>query len=346
MNTISPFSTNLASFFHLCSPLLGVQQMASISHHQINFLSMIQREQQRLQALKQLQTLYTPQYLQNTANKYYNNHFPSSISPNSEIMSPNSITIKDNYLNLKIKSSQSEFNTCIALRNQDVILQLKIQISNMLDFFIDKFEKVSLHEIAQQRSFYSFNPSLQILFDKLVKKYESSRKSREDMIRSVVRRALKFLKDSYKAKFNLTSRAASMKICKTYFNQEEMKLNQIDFEDENQVLSFLLPYRKDSRNKTPNTRFITEIFASEEFCHDYMGYLETYDLAFEKDNNHKIAKFCDFLVKCVEHNTIDQVQNYKRLPWLKTWQETTKVIAFELLDKRHLKNFNQKQIKS
>jgi len=324
---------------------------------QTNAIAAIQREQEYLQYLKQMQILKLQNQIQSsyTASQYQQNALCYSSFQHSPVETPkfanydlnNAKSIffaphKETYSpqTYSLNSGRSlEINIQLE-QKQDPALELKNQISYMLDFFVNKFETVSQEEVSEQRSLYASHPVLLKLFDKLTQRYSASGRSREDMIRSVLRGALRFLKDSYRTKFHLTAKAASIKLCEKYFKPDDM--GDINFDDEDQVLSFLLPYKKNSRNKTPNTKFITEIFASDEFCQDYKSYLESFDVAFKEDNSKKIARFHEFLLKCVEDNAIEKVQNYKRLPWLKVWQEATKVVALELLDKKLMTSFNRK----
>jgi len=321
--------------------------LASPFPYEIRYLSAIQRGQPSLHLLKQMQILKLQAEIQNS---YMSQHFQNAVCysykyPQNSI-GANFVKIPESLIMAPIKETSTSHTFThsddFPLDLQDSVQQLKSQIDNMLQFFVTKFEKIPQEEISPERSQYASHPTLLKLFDKLVHRYSASGKSREDMTRSVLRGALKFLKNTYRTKFNLTSKAASIKLCQKYFKPEDMESNAIDFDDEDQVLNFLLPYKKNSRNKTPNTRFITEIFASEEFCQDYTQYLESYDTAFDKDNHNKLRRFSEFLLKCVQDDAIEKVQTYKRLPWLKVWQEAAKVIALELLDKNLLDSFNHK----
>jgi len=319
MNTLPAFSARFP---------VNLEMMNPFYQQKINYLSAMQREQQRLQLLKQIQEIHFHKQIQNfyAAQQQNLQHY----------------YLKQN-LSTASYSEKGVTSPISPLEQQQIRLQgssLKAQITNMMDFFINKFDRVPQEEVSQQRALYSSNPTLLKLFDKLVQRYSASGKSREDMIRSVLRGALKFLKDSYRTKFHLTSKAASIKLCEKYFKPDDM--SNVNFDDEDQVLSFLLPYKKNSRNKTPNTKFITEIFASEEFRQDYTEYLESYDETFQEDNQKKVARFNEFLLKCAEDDAIERVQNYKRLPWLKAWQEATKIIALELLDKKLQYSLNKK----
>jgi len=334
MNTLPLLSTHhpASSFgLNLANPLI---------QYKVNYFSAIQREQANLQLLKQMQEMHYQKQLQS----FYAVQQQLQSSVNSYCKQ--SLTNRENELTSSQSVSQGLLSNsslkASPIDQSDSPVLLKVCISKMLHFFVTKFDKVSKEEVSQEKAKYASHPVLLKLFDKLAQRYSASGKSREDMIRSLLRGALRFLKDTYRIKFHLTSKAASIKLCQKYFKPKGMENSNIDFEDEDQVLSFLLPYKKNSRNKTPNTRFITEIFASEEFCQDYMGYISSYDAEFEKDNNTKLSRFSEFLLKCVENNTIEKVQNYKRLPWLKTWQEATKIVALELLDKKLQNSLNKK----
>ncbi len=158
------------------------------------------------------------------------------------------------------------------------------------------------------------------------------------MVRFVFRKAITFLRDSLREKDKLTAKAASVALCQRYFNLNSEDLaQQIDIQDEDQILAFLLPYKKNSRNKTANSSFITEMFTSEVFHQDYLAYLGDLDHILNDDNQKKIDKFVDFLESCANNNTLHKIKNYKRIPWLEAWFESTKSIAHELLNTSFLK---------
>jgi len=215
---------------------------------------------------------------------------------------------------------------------------LKTQILHLLSSILKNYTKVSKEELLQQRSQYAHSPLLQAMFDLIIQKYSSSSKCREDMVRFVFRKAITFLRDSLREKDKLTAKAASVALCQRYFNLNSEELaQQIDIQDEDQILAFLLPYKKNSRNKTANSSFITEMFTSEVFHQDYLAYLENLDHILNDDNQKKMDKFVDFLESCANNNTLHKVKNYKRIPWLEAWFESTKSIAHELLTATFLK---------
>lgn len=215
---------------------------------------------------------------------------------------------------------------------------LKTQILHLLSSVLKNYKKVSKDELLRLRSQYAYSPVLQTIFDLVLQKYSSSSKCREDMMRFVFRKAISYLRDSLREKDKLSAKAASLALCQKYFNLNSQDLaEQIDIQDEDQILAFLLPYKKNSRNKTANSSFITEMFTSEVFQQDYVAYLENLDQILNDDNQKKIEKFVDFLEECATKNTLHKVKNYKRLPWLEAWLDSTKSIAHELLNTTLLK---------
>ena len=213
-------------------------------------------------------------------------------------------------------------------------LTLKGQIASMVKFALKEFGKGKTEQIEAKRNFYANNKILLSLFDTLVDKYASAAKCREDMVRFVLRKAISSLRDSLRAKENITSKAASVALCKKYFKADTFEQTKKEFgvDDEEDLLNFRLPYKKNSRNKTANSQFMTEIFSSPAFYKDYLEYLNNFEHILEHDNKKKLDKFVEFLEDCVNRNAIHEVKKYKRLPWLDQWLETTQVIAHELLD--------------
>ena len=210
---------------------------------------------------------------------------------------------------------------------------IKNQLNQMLDLFINSCGKE--HEegkIATYRALYSSDEALLSIFDGLLRKYRSCAKNREDMVRFVLRRAMISLRDSVRGKCGLSAKGASLALCRKYFSSrlQELTEHNIDLDDEDQVLNFLLPYKKNSRNKTANSTFLAEVFASEAFYEDYLQFLETIDDTLEADNKKRSKKLIDFLAVCAEEGNFARIKSFKRLPWLKSWLVSVKDIAHEL----------------
>lgn len=233
-------------------------------------------------------------------------------------------------------------------------------IVEMLEFFITKFDKTNDKEIKGKRGQYAYNAPYLRLFDSLKEKYTSTRKSREDLMRFTLRKAMTYLRDNTRDKLGLTAKAASIELCKRYFEVDKDEVDEklvagVNLENDGELMTLLLPYKKNSRNKTANSRFIREIFASEAFCQDYAMYLEGLEGILEAENQKKIDKFVGFLEACVRENSFNKIKQFKRVPWLQVWLENTKTIAQELAetwkpsqekatitDFKKLKNYNYK----
>jgi len=72
--------------------------------------------------------------------------------------------------------------------------------------------------------------------------------------------------------------------------------------------------RKNSKNKTMNNNFISEIFSSEQFCQDYQKYLENFSSILQADNTKKINKLVAFIEECLTKNAVHvQAVNRKNL---------------------------------
>ena len=318
--------------------------------HSINIQAFLMRD--RLESLQQYRNFQA--YHQQRLNEAYSYHHLLKVQLSKEICTFDTpLNVKEEHTQSQVselsmtqqqipcKAEECEFKTLSTTdthnseRSQEVDeSDLKTQITNMVQFLHTQFGKASKEEIQQHRKLYTNSShNLIELFDNLTEKYLSAGKCREDMIRFVIRKAIGWLRDSLRDKNNLSSKAASMALCRKYFQTQidHIRGKNVAMYDQEEVMSFLLPYKKNSRNRTANSCFITEIFASEAFHEDYIEFLGSFDEILEADNAKKNEKLISFLVKCVEEKCIHKVKTFKRLPWLKTWLESTKVLAYELL---------------
>jgi len=221
--------------------------------------------------------------------------------------------------------------------------KLRADVVQMLNLFLKDFGKVDNYEVAYQRVRYSHNKVLLQVFDCLSEKYTLSSKGRDDMIRFILRRAISSMRDNLRNKNKISAKDASMELCKKYFGPAAGKNpDQGKLENEDEFLNFLLPYKKNSKNKTVNISFIKEIFSSDLFYKDYLVYLDNFDQILEADNLKKIEKFVNFLMACIQEGTFHKIKKYKRLPWLNVWARTTKIIAQELLNSNTWKSVNKR----
>jgi len=181
---------------------------------------------------------------------------------------------------------------------------------------------------------YKQDPMLSMIYEKLVIRYYSSKKCKEDIVRYILRKLFKTLRTNIIKEEKVSNKRASFVICQRYFSSrfDEIKEAGVNLDDEEELLQFFMPYRKGSKNRTMNNSFIAEIFSSEEFCKVYETFLNAqFERFLIADNNRKIKKLIDLLVICVHKNDITKLSKCNRLPWLDIWLQDARNIAASLL---------------
>jgi len=322
LNSYYPSSVSLLNPHHLALTNSSYSNLEQ-AIYQANLISM-QQQQQQLQLKAQIQALANIQAQNMMLNRQ---SFQQTYYPTTDVSK-----LYEKKMKLACDIHQTEDTFKEQQQVKVVKRDLETEIRGMLSYFTDRFNRSNQQEIAQEKHKYNYSQILTQLFDQLIKKYSAASRCREDMLRFVLRKAMTFLRNRLREQHVLGARAASILMCKRYFGQRMTEmLENVNIEDEKEVVAFLLPYKKGSRNRTANSRFMNEIFGSDEFRQDYACYIEKLDEILNKDNQKKMEKFEAFLVDCVKQNTIDKVQKFKRLPWVEEWLESTKVIAKELL---------------
>lgn len=205
---------------------------------------------------------------------------------------------------------------------------LEAQIKYMIQFFVNNYGAMTNKEIENARESYTQDEKLSKAFEALTMKYAATSKTREEMIKWIIRRVLKASKRAMKTSQKKDQKKLLGDVCKRYFKDGET-LDEENDTSENWVDS-ILPFRKNSKNKTMNSNFIAEIFESEEFKQDYKGFLKDFDDVTEKENNEKLRRFTRLVVECTKKENFDSISKYKRVPWLKVWIKNTKKVAYEL----------------
>jgi len=211
---------------------------------------------------------------------------------------------------------------------------MKVELEEMINFILNSIGKLDQNvTINKGRAMYANKPYLLPIFDTLAEKYMPVRKHREDIIRYIIRRALKFMKKSIIEKEKVYGKRAYAALCKKYFQLDYEKLEKlgINAQDEKELIEFLLPYRKNSKNRTMNTDFTSEIFASPEFCSDYKEFLKGFGDSLNDDNTEKIKKLIQLSEECIRKNSTNQIKKCSRLPWLDAWTEKAKETANSLI---------------
>ena len=333
---IPHYNQNLCSFISLAStPQLPFQSQ---------FELLLQRS--KLERLFQYQEYLRHLTLQSATSQYscYKESLPPIIEKYEEDL------FNEKSSNLTTPVFEEKIDYVEEIKKEDIIptkveenetcslkSELRIQVEGMVNFFLKTFGKSDKKEISEERAQYKENQKLLKLFDALSGKYHSASKNKEDMTRFVLRKALTYLRDVLRSEHKTSAKGASILLCKKYFSERFNELihemnDAVSMENYDKLLGFLLPYKKNSRNKTANMSFILEIFASKNFYQDYLGFLQNFDEILQLDNENRMKKFVDFLINCIENNSCHKIKNFKRLPWLEAWVENTKKIAHRLLN--------------
>lgn len=254
-----------------------------------------------------------------------NNNAPRMITPLGTVIS--------NEINTNINRQQ---NTMSSIMHNTKMTQ-EFQVKSMVEFLILNFGIVSQSEIEREKQKYSHDETLTQVFNNLVLKYTSMAKTKEEMIKYVFRKALKSIKDKLKGTMKRSDKEVTKVFCQKYFSlskEEMLGKNGIDIDNDEELLKLMLPFKKTSANKTLNSNFLSGIFASEEFCAAYEGYLWEFEREADYDNAQKIKKFVEFIMSCIKSNKVSHILSYKRVPWLRTWVLSAKNIGYQLMYER------------
>jgi len=199
-------------------------------------------------------------------------------------------------------------------------------IRDIVMFFLENYGRINDACFIEEMEKYRNSKDLLEVFNMLMSKYSSTIKTKEEMIKYTLRRAFKFIKGKLRKETNM--KGVSKTLCNKYFQASLDEISNTGNEEE--FLKSRLPFRKNSKNKTMNASFISEIFSSEEFCKDYEAYLKSFDDVLEADNNSKIDKLIETIEDYIRDNRLNELKKYKRIPWPRLWIINTKKIAQEL----------------
>jgi len=214
---------------------------------------------------------------------------------------------------------------------------LRTQLERMVQLILSSIKGKEGDNAEQVKALYAKNPILLQLYDKLIMKYYSAKKCREDIVRYILRKAFKTFRTDMVKKERVNQKKASLILCKRYFHSkfEELQKSGVNLENDEALFEFIMPFKKNSKNKTMNTNFVLEVFSSEEFTKAYLEFLSQFEELIQIDNKKKMEKLLDLLVACVEKNDLTKLGAFNRLPWLDIWLEDTISIANSLVPKNN-----------
>lgn len=254
----------------------------------------------------------------------------TEVSPISSVPEPTeSAAIPD-----AVKRAVERSYIQLSLRDQvNFNAYLLKELEKIVRFIITNMGRMTQQTMENSRTQITDNPALLQIFDKLVMKYYSAKKCKEDIVRYILRKAFKVMKTEIGKEQKVCGKQATLLLCKRYFpaNFDRIEEAKIKIKDGDELLEFMMPYRKNSKNKTMNNSFVSEIFSSESFCREYQKFLKGFYEIIKEDNDKKIDKLITFLAECVKKDCVSKLGSFSRLPWLEVWMEDTNNVAASLL---------------
>ena len=312
---------------------LGMDPLSANPLHLINPLVMFQHPSSSAANLsKILQLLQLRDHLQKQA-------------ANNEILNvlkPPSLRNINYHKSLEVHEDLSR--SAVLKVSHDPNLVTETQIKNILEFFINNFGVIDDQDIYKERMNYVHNKTLIKLFDTLQAKYSTSTKTKEELTKWIIRRTLKTGKHTEKEIQHFNMKRIFIQNNSMRSQDDYVKINYEEESKHEQWVESLLPFKKNSKNKSMNSHFLTEIFGSEKFRRDYLVFLSNFDAVMEEDTIEKKKRFFNFILECMKQNTYEKILKYRRVPWLKTWIQNTKKVAEELRV-RSIKQISCKQVK-
>ena len=118
---------------------------------------------------------------------------------------------------------------------------LKNQIRTIIQYLLANVGRTSESQLEEEQTKYQENKDLFEVFGALTEKYASTIKTKEEMIKYILRKTFKFIKGELKKETNTDAKGVSNLLCKKYFSAYTDKL--VSIENEEDFLKFLLPFR-------------------------------------------------------------------------------------------------------
>ncbi|KAL4469511.1 hypothetical protein ABPG74_004764 [Tetrahymena malaccensis] len=261
------------------------------------------------------------------------------ISPANQKSSINSISNVNQVQVKQQQNDQNQFNLLQESPNQQFSLneQLSVnpsiqekllkrqkvaeELAELMHFLIDNMTVLSTDKIFEKKKDIKYlNEKESQIYDQIVNKYQYSKKTKEEMIKFILRKCFKFLKSDMK-QFDLSQQR---EMDKAFFDKY---FDSADFCTDDQFM----PFKKKSSLKTMNSQFLKKIFKSPSFSQGYHQYLDKFEEISAKENEKKVKKFVNYILELMDKNKLDKMKSFKRLPWLNIWLKDTHEIAKSLL---------------
>ena len=239
--------------------------------------------------------------------------------------------------NFKIKNEENDpmkSNLNIKL-NQDTkhfSQTQKERVKKLLLYIINNLGKVKDTDLIQERETYKDDPTLIKLFDVLVERYSSAFKTKDEILKYITRKAFSTIQSDFKKRSGSSECQTSETLCKRYFktSMKEIEKLGININHRESFLQVLFPYRKNCKNKARYQGLISKLASSSEFYEDYCLFLNNFKDIMEIEKEKKVSVFVSFLADCVQRKNLDEITQYKRIPWLETWIQLANITAQEM----------------
>ncbi|KAL4496258.1 hypothetical protein ABPG72_012995 [Tetrahymena utriculariae] len=210
------------------------------------------------------------------------------------------------------------------------------KIKEIVYFIVDNLDK-DQEQLAAKRTFiqqdehFSDNTSAYlIIFDQLVKKFKHLKKTKEEKTKFCMRKAFRYLfaqlKTNCNSKMNLKE---ANEICMKHYFSQHVNDSQ-----------FVLPFRRNSSIKTMNAAFLKKVFSSIKFVQDYRNFLNYFDRLALDDNSKKVDQLAYYILPMLEDNKFEKIDGLRRLPWTMNLLDSTRNLAFQLLEFEENTNVN------
>jgi len=209
------------------------------------------------------------------------------------------------------------------------ITDLKTDLQAVSNYILANIGRGNENFIINGRKMFSHNPIVLEAYNALVKKYYSLKKVKEDIVRYILRKALKTIKKPVIEKENVQGKKALVLLCNRYFF-DEFNQREVDTDQEEELVQVLLSYNQKSKNSIMNTNLVQRIFSSDEFLKDYQEFLPNLEVMLKEDNDKKFDKLVKALLECAKIKNFSKIASLKVFPWLDTWMEETIEIASQL----------------
>jgi len=123
----------------------------------------------------------------------------------------------------------------------DETLDLKQEIKNIIVYVLENYGRINEAVFNSEKAKYKHNKDLSTIFELLTSKYSSTIKTKEEMVKYILRKAFKFVKNNLKKGKNTNKSSVSKALCDKYFHASQEDILKSGSEE--LFLKSILPFR-------------------------------------------------------------------------------------------------------